>query len=85
LTVGAIVSGLMPVMWAAVTGADTMKRIAAPMIGGLVSSTILTLILLPAIFTIWKGFEVRRRAPRLQSHAETGEAPASTDESGAAI
>ncbi len=61
MTVGANVFGLMPVMWATGTGADTMKRIAAPMIGGLVSATVLTLILLPALYTIWKGFELRRR------------------------
>jgi len=60
MTVLANIFGLMPVMWAAGTGADTMKRISAPLVGGLVSSTILTLFILPAIFTIWKGFEVRR-------------------------
>ncbi len=62
MTVGANVFGLMPVMWAAGTGADTMKRIAAPLIGGLLSAVLLTLVILPAIYTIWKGFEVRRRA-----------------------
>jgi copper/silver efflux system protein len=64
MTVGANVFGLMPVMWATGTGADTMKRISAPLIGGLISSTILTLVILPAIYTIWKGFEVRRLAKR---------------------
>ena len=62
MTVSANIFGLMPVMWASGTGADTMKRISAPLIGGLISSTILTLVLLPAIYTIWKGFEIRRRA-----------------------
>lgn len=61
MAVGANVLGLMPVMWSSGTGADTMKRIAAPMIGGLVSAVILTLVILPALYTIWKGFEVRRR------------------------
>jgi Cu(I)/Ag(I) efflux system membrane protein CusA/SilA len=44
----------MPVMLSVGTGADVMKRIAAPLIGGLTSSTILTLVVLPAIYTIWK-------------------------------
>lgn len=55
MTVGANILGLMPVMLSTGTGADVMKRIAAPLIGGLTSSTILTLIVLPAIYTIWKG------------------------------
>ncbi|MDP3788986.1 MAG: efflux RND transporter permease subunit, partial [Candidatus Omnitrophota bacterium] len=54
MTVGANIFGLMPVMLSIGTGADVMKRIAAPLIGGLTSSTILTLIVLPAIYTIWK-------------------------------
>ncbi|MEK6589775.1 MAG: CusA/CzcA family heavy metal efflux RND transporter [Nitrospinota bacterium] len=54
MTVGANIFGLMPVMVSVGTGADVMKRIAAPLIGGLISSTILTLIVLPAIYTIWK-------------------------------
>jgi Cu(I)/Ag(I) efflux system membrane protein CusA/SilA len=54
MTVGANIFGLMPVMLSSGTGADVMKRIAAPLIGGLTSSTVLTLIVLPAIYTIWK-------------------------------
>ncbi len=54
MTVGANIFGLMPVMLSVGTGADVMKRIAAPLIGGLTSSTILTLVVLPAIYTIWK-------------------------------
>ncbi|HBR15901.1 MAG TPA: CusA/CzcA family heavy metal efflux RND transporter [Candidatus Omnitrophica bacterium] len=54
MTVGANIFGLMPVMMSTGTGADVMKRIAAPLIGGLTSSTILTLVVLPAIYTIWK-------------------------------
>ena len=59
MTVGANIFGLMPVMISVGTGADVMKRIAAPLIGGLVSSTILTLIVLPAIYTIWKEKEIK--------------------------
>jgi len=55
MTVMANILGLMPVMWSAGTGADVMKRIAAPLIGGLTSSTILTLLVLPAVYVVWKG------------------------------
>jgi Cu(I)/Ag(I) efflux system membrane protein CusA/SilA len=54
MTVAAIMGGLLPIMWTTGTGADVMKRIAAPMIGGMVSSTILTLIVIPALYFIWK-------------------------------
>jgi Cu(I)/Ag(I) efflux system membrane protein CusA/SilA len=51
--------GLAPVMWSAGTGADVMKRIAAPMVGGLVTSFLLQLTIYPAIFAIWKGRKLR--------------------------
>jgi copper/silver efflux system protein len=54
MTVAAIMGGLLPIMWTAGTGADVMKRIAAPMIGGMVSSTILTLLVIPALYFIWR-------------------------------
>jgi Cu(I)/Ag(I) efflux system membrane protein CusA/SilA len=54
MTVAAIMGGLLPIMWTTGTGADVMKRIAAPMIGGMVSSTVLTLIVIPALYLIWK-------------------------------
>ncbi|MFA4844631.1 MAG: CusA/CzcA family heavy metal efflux RND transporter [Candidatus Margulisiibacteriota bacterium] len=55
MTVSANIFGLLPVMLAVGIGSDVMKRIAAPLIGGLISSTILTLVVLPAIYTIWKN------------------------------
>ena len=55
MTVTAIMAGLLPIMWSAGTGASVMKRIAAPMVGGMVSSTILTLLVIPAIYSLWKG------------------------------
>lgn len=55
MTVVASILGLMPVMWSTGAGADVMKRIAAPIIGGLISSTILTLLVLPAVYVVWKG------------------------------
>lgn len=67
MTVGANILGLMPVMLSTGTGADVMKRIAAPLVGGLTSSTILTLVVLPAIYTIWKGdFGVLRQKRKVQ-------------------
>jgi len=60
MTVAAIMGGLLPIMWTTGTGADVMKRIAAPMIGGMVSSTILTLLVIPAIYGMWRWREVKR-------------------------
>ncbi len=55
MTVAAIMGGLLPIMWTTGTGADVMKRIAAPMIGGMVSSTILTLVVIPVLYALWRG------------------------------
>jgi copper/silver efflux system protein len=55
MTVMTMILGLLPLLWSQGTGADVMKRIAAPMVGGLVTSTILTLVIIPAIYAIWKG------------------------------
>jgi len=56
MTVTAIMAGLLPIMWSTGTGAEIMQRIAVPMIGGMISSTLLTLIVIPAIFGLVKGF-----------------------------
>ena len=56
MTVAAIMAGLLPIMWSHGTGAEVMQRIAVPMIGGMVSSTLLTLIVIPAIYAVVKGF-----------------------------
>ena len=55
MTVVAIIAGLAPIMWSSGTGSEVMKRIAAPMVGGMFSATILTLVVVPAIYAIWKG------------------------------
>ena len=55
MTVAAIMGGLLPIMWTTGTGADVMKRIAAPMIGGMVSSTLLTLVVIPVLYALWRG------------------------------
>ena len=59
MTVVAIMAGLMPIMWGHGTGSQVMKRIAAPMVGGMVSATILTLIVVPAIYGLWKGWRLK--------------------------
>jgi Cu(I)/Ag(I) efflux system membrane protein CusA/SilA len=55
MTVATILVGLLPVLWSNGTGADVMKRIAAPMVGGVVTSAILELVVYPALYLIWKG------------------------------
>ncbi|WP_425607534.1 efflux RND transporter permease subunit [Roseisolibacter agri] len=62
MTVTAIMAGLLPILWAGGAGADVMKRIAAPMVGGMVSSTVLTLVVIPAVYSLWKERELRRAA-----------------------
>jgi Cu(I)/Ag(I) efflux system membrane protein CusA/SilA len=61
MTVAAIMGGLLPIMWTTGTGADVMKRIAAPMIGGMVSSTILTLLVIPVLYAMWRWRTVKQR------------------------
>jgi Cu(I)/Ag(I) efflux system membrane protein CusA/SilA len=55
MTVVAIMAGLLPIMWGTGTGSEVMRRIAAPMVGGMVSSTILTLIVIPALYALVKA------------------------------
>jgi Cu(I)/Ag(I) efflux system membrane protein CusA/SilA len=54
MTISVILAGLIPILWSHGTGADLMKRIAAPMVGGVITSTIMELMVYPAIYTIWK-------------------------------
>ncbi|NNE47969.1 MAG: efflux RND transporter permease subunit, partial [Rhodothermales bacterium] len=65
MTVIAIMAGLLPILWGHGTGSQVMKRIAAPMVGGMVSSTILTLVVIPAIYYLWKQREVRQLSVEL--------------------
>ncbi len=62
MTVAAIMAGLLPIMWSHGTGAEVMQRIAVPMIGGMVSSTVLTLVVIPAIYFVVKGFALRKQS-----------------------
>ena len=65
MTVVAIMAGLLPIMWSSGTGSEIMQRIAVPMIGGMVSSTVLTLVVIPAIYGLVKARGVSRFAARL--------------------
>ncbi len=58
MTVTAIMAGLLPIMWGTGTGSEVMRRIAAPMVGGMISSTVLTLLVIPALYYIWKGWKL---------------------------
>ena len=58
MTVGSTVGGLLPIMWASGAGSQVMQRIAAPMVGGLATATLLALLVLPAVYAIWRGREV---------------------------
>jgi Cu(I)/Ag(I) efflux system membrane protein CusA/SilA len=60
MTVAAIMAGLLPIMWSNGTGSEVMRRIAAPMVGGMISSMLLTLIVIPAIYTLAKGYRLKR-------------------------
>jgi len=60
MTVVAIMAGLLPIMWGSGAGSEVMRRIAAPMVGGMISSTILTLVVIPAIYALVKEFTIRR-------------------------
>jgi Cu(I)/Ag(I) efflux system membrane protein CusA/SilA len=59
MTVAAIVAGLLPIMLGSGTGSEVMRRIAAPMVGGMISATVLTLVVIPAVFLIWKRRSVQ--------------------------
>ncbi|MCG8684651.1 MAG: efflux RND transporter permease subunit, partial [Desulfobacterales bacterium] len=61
MTVATTLIGLLPVMTGTETGSQVMKRIAAPMVGGLVSSAVLTLIIIPAVYLIWKQWQLKMR------------------------
>jgi Cu(I)/Ag(I) efflux system membrane protein CusA/SilA len=62
MTVVAIMAGLLPIMWSTGTGSEVMQRIAVPMIGGMISSTILTLIVIPAVYALIKGWGLARKS-----------------------
>ena len=60
MTVVSTMAGLLPIMWVAGTGSEVMRRIAAPMVGGMVSSTLLTLVVIPALYALVKQWGMKR-------------------------
>ena len=60
MTTCATIFGLLPIMLGGGTGADVLKRIAAPIVGGLLTAMVLSLVIIPVIYTIWKGWRIRR-------------------------
>jgi Cu(I)/Ag(I) efflux system membrane protein CusA/SilA len=67
MTVIAITAGLLPIMWGTGTGSEVMRRIAAPMVGGMVSATVLTLIVIPAIYALLAEYRLERAATTRES------------------
>lgn len=72
MTVTTTMLGLVPILWGTGAGSQTMKRIAAPIVGGMVSSTILTLIVIPAIYYLWKSRAVNKLAHEIESEEGEG-------------
>jgi Cu(I)/Ag(I) efflux system membrane protein CusA/SilA len=60
MTAAVIIGGLLPIMWSHGSGADVMKRIATPMIGGVVTSVIMELIVFPAIYYLWRSRSLKQ-------------------------
>ena len=60
MTVAAIIAGLLPIMLGTGTGSEVMRRIAAPMVGGMISATVLTLLVIPAAFLVWRGAQIKQ-------------------------
>ena len=69
MTVATIIVGLLPIMYGIGTGSEVMQRIAAPMVGGIVSATLLTLVVIPAVYLIWQGMAIRRENRRRNAAA----------------
>jgi Cu(I)/Ag(I) efflux system membrane protein CusA/SilA len=77
MTVATMGASLLPLLWADGAGAEIMKRVAAPMLGGLVTSALLTLEVLPVIYTIWRSAQLRRaQHTGLSIDSVVGRAPA---------
>jgi copper/silver efflux system protein len=71
MTVAALIGGLLPILWSTGTGAEVMQRIALPMVGGMISSTALTLLVIPAVYAVVKGWQLVSPS----SLTETGREP----------
>ena len=67
MTVVAIMAGLVPILWSTGTGSEIMQRIAVPMIGGMISSTVLTLVVIPAVYGLVKGWRLREEPDEMEA------------------
>ncbi|MEX2111188.1 MAG: CusA/CzcA family heavy metal efflux RND transporter [Gemmatimonadaceae bacterium] len=76
MTVAAVTLSLLPILWSQQTGSDVLKRIAAPMVGGLITSAALTLIVLPAIYSLWREYQLNVGASPASSPRDTVALPA---------
>jgi Cu(I)/Ag(I) efflux system membrane protein CusA/SilA len=76
MTVVAIMAGLLPILWGTGTGSEVMSRIAAPMVGGMISSTVLTLVVIPALYALVKTWQLKREGRSAQPAAAAAPAPA---------
>ena len=74
MTVATIMAGLLPIMWGSGTGSETMRRIAAPMVGGMVSATVLTLVVIPVVFYWVRGWKLDRAADHDPTDSQAAEA-----------
>ncbi|MDO8990043.1 MAG: efflux RND transporter permease subunit, partial [Sideroxyarcus sp.] len=71
MTVVTIMAGLLPIMWSTGTGSEVMRRIAAPMVGGMISSTILTLVVIPALYALVEEWRMKREKRPLLNHEDS--------------
>ena len=60
MTVATVIAGLLPIMLGGGTGSEVMRRVAAPMVGGMFSATLLTLVVIPAVFLLWQRHRLNR-------------------------
>lgn len=60
MTAAAIIAGLLPVMFGGGTGSEVMRRIAAPMVGGMISALVLTMLVIPAVYLLWEWRRLRK-------------------------
>ena len=70
MTVVTTTMGLVPILWGHGTGSQVMKRIAAPMVGGMVSSTVLTLVVIPVIYYLWKSRSIKQNTTEKPKNVE---------------
>lgn len=77
MTIVTMIAGLLPLLWAHGAGAEIMRRVAAPLIGGLVTSAFITLEVIPVLYTLWRARQLRRAQRAARPLAEiVGPAPA---------